>query len=255
MSGLGKTSLAFPPELAAQAPDAFAPLPERSQPWAGPTGRAAKRAFDIAVASLLLIAMSGVLLLVAVAIKLDSHGPVFYRVRRVGHRGRLLLMLKFRKMRVDASGGPLTASGDPRLTRVGVFLARTRLDELPQLWDVVRGRMSIVGPRPEDPAFVALHTEDYDRILSVRPGLTGLSQLAFAEEHRILDQDDLVGDYVERILPQKVGLDLLYAETHRLRLDLAVLGWTVAAVLLRRQVAVNRATGDLGLRRRPRRRA
>jgi lipopolysaccharide/colanic/teichoic acid biosynthesis glycosyltransferase len=212
-----------------------------------------KRAFDILAACVLLVAAGALLVLIAVAIKLDSRGPVFYRVRRVGYRGRPLLMLKFRKMHQNANGMPLTANADPRFTRVGTFLARTRLDELPQLWDVLRGRMSLVGPRPEDPGFVALHPEAYDRILSVRPGMTGLSQLAFAEEHNILDQDDLVGDYVERILPQKVGLDVLYAQAHRLGMDIAILGWTVAAMLMHKPVAVHRSTAALSVRRRPRR--
>ena len=130
---------------------------------------------------------------IALAIKLDSRGPVFYRVRRVGFRGNPLHMLKFRKMHDDAAGGPLTAGGDPRLTRVGAVLTRCRLDELPQLWDVFRGRMSVVGPRPEDPRFVDLHGDAYEHILSVRPGITGLSQLAFAEEANILEAQDIVG--------------------------------------------------------------
>jgi lipopolysaccharide/colanic/teichoic acid biosynthesis glycosyltransferase len=161
-------------------------------------------------------------------------------------------MLKFRKMFRDADGIPLTADADVRLTRIGLLLARTRLDELPQLWDVLRGRMSIVGPRPEDPTFVALHVDSYESILSVRPGITGLSQLAFAQEHKILDPDNLLDDYVDRILPQKVGLDILYSTGFRLRSDLAVLRWTLATVALHKPVAVHRSTGALNLRHRQR---
>jgi lipopolysaccharide/colanic/teichoic acid biosynthesis glycosyltransferase len=211
-----------------------------------------KRMVDVTVAFAFLVLLAVPLLLIALAVKLDSPGPVFYRVRRVGHRGRPLTMLKFRKMHDRASGIPLTANADPRLTRIGALLVRTRLDELPQLWDVLRGRMSIVGPRPEDPEFVALHGDAYQHILSVRPGITGLSQLAFAEEHSILDPSDLVGDYVDRILPQKVGLDTLYAREYGLRMDLKVLTWTMAAMLLRKRVSVHRRTGALTLRRRPR---
>jgi lipopolysaccharide/colanic/teichoic acid biosynthesis glycosyltransferase len=214
--------------------------------------RRVKRGFDIVAAAAAIIVLSLPLLVIALAIKLDSPGPVFYRVRRVGYRGRPFLMLKFRKMFRDADGIPLTADADTRLTRVGVLLARARLDELPQLWDVLRGRMSLVGPRPEDPTFVALHLDSYESILSVRPGITGLSQLAFAREHKILDPDNLLGDYVDRILPQKVGLDILYSSRFRLRSDLAVLRWTIATVALRRQVAVHRSTGALNLRRRRR---
>lgn len=211
-----------------------------------------KRILDVTVALVLLTVLAVPLILIGLAVKLDSPGPVFYRVRRVGYRGAQLWMLKFRKMHRDADGIALTASADPRLTRVGTILARTRLDELPQLWDVLRGRMSIVGPRPEAPEFVALHPEAYDRILSVRPGITGLSQLAFAEEHNILDQADLIGDYVGRILPQKVRLDMLYAGAYELRMDVSVLVWTAAAMVLGRRVAVHRRTGALTLRRRPR---
>ena len=111
--------------------------------------------------------------------------------------------------------------------------------------------MSLVGPRPEDPSFVALHADAYEHILTVRPGMTGLSQLAFAEEHKILDEDDMVADYVRRILPQKIGLDTMYADSYRIRMDLAVFGWTVIAMLLRKPVAVHRATGRMGVRKRP----
>ena len=226
--------------------------------WRAVAGRAnvarlrpsVKRSVDVVVALAALAAILPLLLLIAAAIKLDSPGPVLYRVRRVGYRGRTLMMFKFRKMYHDAAGIPLTANADDRLTRVGRVLARTRLDELPQLWDVLRGRMSIVGPRPEDPGFVALHADDYEWILSVRPGMTGLSQLAYAEERKILDEDDLVGDYVARVLPQKIGLDILYAGSYRIRMDVAVIWWTLVTVMLRRPVAVHRSTGRMNLRKR-----
>jgi lipopolysaccharide/colanic/teichoic acid biosynthesis glycosyltransferase len=211
-----------------------------------------KRSFDIVLSVSLLILLAVPLTLIALAVKLDSPGPVFYRVRRVGFRGGMLTMLKFRKMHDDARGIPLTANADPRLTRVGRILARTRLDELPQLWDVLRGSMSIVGPRPEAPEFVALHADAYAHILSVRPGITGLSQLAFAEEHFILDQSDLIGDYVGRILPQKVGLDTLYARDYGCLMDVKVLIWTAVAMLAGKRVSVHRRTGGLTIRRRPR---
>jgi lipopolysaccharide/colanic/teichoic acid biosynthesis glycosyltransferase len=210
----------------------------------------AKRAFDALFAAALLLATLPVLMAIAIAIKIDSRGPVFHRVRRVGYRGRPLLMLKFRKMHHDAQGGPLTTAADSRLTCVGALLTRTRLDELPQLWDVLCGRMSIVGPRPEDPVFVALHPEQYEAIHSVRPGITGITQLAFAAESSILAPDDPIADYVNRILPGKVKLDVLYARKNRPWLDASVLFWTVAAVIMGRSVAVNRATGRMNTRRR-----
>lgn len=212
---------------------------------------ARKRAFDIVVASLLLIAAIPMFLLVALAIKLDSRGPVFYRVRRIGHRGQLFYMTKFRKMRVDAAGGPLTTSDDSRFTRIGALLTKSKLDELPQLWDVVRGRMSIVGPRPEDPGFVAMRAGEYEQILRVRPGITGITQLAFAEEVNILDPEDPVAHYVGAILPQKVSLDMMYVDQARIAFDLRVLSWTVVATILRRPVSVDRTTAQMRIRRRP----
>jgi len=227
-------------------------LAEEAAPVGGTVARAAvKRTFDILVSAALLALALPVIVAVAIAIKLDSPGPLFYAARRVGHRGRPLRMHKFRKMHHRASGPKLTTEGDHRFTRVGEWLAKSKLDELPQLWNVLRGDMSLIGPRPEDPAFVALHAADFIEILRVRPGITGLSQVAFAEESRILDGDDPTGHYLDRILPQKMGMDRLYAMRYHLRLDISILVWTLIAVLLRRQVAVHRETGHMNLRRRP----
>ena len=209
---------------------------------------ALKRALDIFVSASLLLLLTPVIVLLAVAIKLDSRGPVFYRCRRVGRNGADLEMLKFRKMRDGATGPPLASSQDDRFTRIGAFLARTKLDEVPQLWNVLRGQMSLVGPRPEDPSFIALHREDYERILSVRPGITGYCQLAFARESEILDSSDRERHYVERILPQKVRLDCLYAAGRSFAVDVRILWWTAMAVLLSKEVAVNRESGALGAR-------
>lgn len=220
-------------------------------PWPESSGHRSKRAFDIVVSAVLLFCLVGVFAVIALLIKLDSPGPVFYRVRRVGHRGRPLRMLKFRKMRDDARGGPLTVDGDPRLTTIGRVLTRTRLDELPQLWDVLRGSMSLIGPRPEDPGFVALHDIEYREILSVRPGITGLSQIAYKAEAAIVDSEDPVADYVNRILPQKLTLDGLYARSNSLALDLRILYWTLVTVVLRRPVSVSRMDATMRLRRRP----
>jgi lipopolysaccharide/colanic/teichoic acid biosynthesis glycosyltransferase len=217
---------------------------------ARPRWTAGKRAFDIALSGAMLVAIAPFFALIAIAIKLDSPGPVFYRVRRVGYRGYPLMMLKFRKMHDNAKGSPLTAYRDSRLTHVGRFLTSTRLDELPQLWDVLCGRMSIIGPRPEDPQFVALHPADYKKILSVRPGMTGLAQLAYAAESEIVDDGRVISDYISRIMPQKLRLDTLYVDRLSLRLDLSILRWTVAAVLFSRAVAVNRQSGKMNTRRR-----
>ena len=145
----------------------------------------------------------------------------------------------------------MTVANDERLTRVGAWLLCTKLDELPQLWHVLRGDMSLVGPRPESPDYVERYDADYRLILSVRPGMTGFTQLAFACEGRILDPTDPGGHYVKALLPQKVVLDRLYASRPSLRRDLAILFATLVTVVFRLPIAVNRATGALTLRRRP----
>lgn len=211
---------------------------------------AACRVLDVAVAAILLLLLLPVILIAMVMIKVDSPGPVFYRGRRVGYKGRELRMLKFRKMNDGAAGAKITAGKDHRLTRVGAWLTRLKIDEIPQLWHVLKGEMSLVGPRPEDPEFVAMMRADYEEIVRVRPGVTGYSQLAFAEEIDILDPDDPLAHYVGRLLPQKLGLDKMYARDHSLWLNLRILAWTVAAVILRRAVAVNRETGKTNLRMR-----
>lgn len=232
------------PDPAVAQPSSVVPAP------ADPLRLGAKLVLDISIALVLLVVMAPLLLLVVVAIQIESPGSPIYRARRVGYRGRPLNVLKFRKMAHDAKGLPLTLAGDPRLTRVGAFMTRTRIDELPQLWNVVRGQMSLVGPRPEDPRFVALHTDDYDAILSVRPGITGWSQLAFAAETRILDELDPVAHYVDVLLPAKVRLDRMYAQRPRLRSDMATIGWTVLAIICRVEVAVDRKSGRMRRRRR-----
>ena len=210
----------------------------------------ATRTLDVVLATALLLMLLPAILLIVLLVKAESRGPALFRAERVGYGGRTLRMLKFRKMHHDASGPALTMYGDHRFTRIGGFLARTKLDELPQLWHVVVGDMSLVGPRPETPDFVDGHSAAYERILSVRPGITGLSQLAFAEESRILDDEDPLAHYVGRLLPQKIALDRMYAESRSFWRNLRILVWTAAAVLLRRQVAVHRDTGRTNLRRR-----
>jgi lipopolysaccharide/colanic/teichoic acid biosynthesis glycosyltransferase len=213
--------------------------------------RRAKRAFDVAVGSLAFVLLIPLILVVALAIKVDSRGPVFYRSRRIGCRSREFPMLKFRKMRADAAGPALTAVGDERFTRIGRLLAASKIDEIPQLWNVLKGDMSLVGPRPEDLVFVRLHEREYAEILRVKPGITGLSQVAFARESEILDPDRRIDDYVTRLLPQKLSLDRLYVSRRSMASDLRILFWTIVVVVFRRRVAVHRVTGKLNLRRRP----
>jgi lipopolysaccharide/colanic/teichoic acid biosynthesis glycosyltransferase len=210
-----------------------------------------KRFFDLVGAVALLVVLAPLMLLLAIGILLDTRGPVFYRCRRVGFQGREFEMLKFRKMHAGAEGPVLTSARDERFTRVGSFLAATKLDELPQLWNVLCGQMSLVGPRPEDPAFVGLAPERYAEILEVKPGITGLSQLAFAKESRLLEGDDRLERYVEGLLPQKMAIDRLYVARRSQGMDLLILAWTTAAVLFGIDVAVDRRSGRLRVRRRP----
>jgi lipopolysaccharide/colanic/teichoic acid biosynthesis glycosyltransferase len=211
-----------------------------------------QRLLDVLLGGSAIVLLLPVFVVAALAIKFDSRGHVFYRCRRVGLGGREFAMLKFRKMRTAVAGAPLTAVDDERFTRIGRFLAKTKLDEIPQLWNVLTGSMSLVGPRPEDPVFVEQQSAQFEQVLSVRPGITGLSQIAFAREMEILDPEDRIGDYVRRLLPQKIGLDQLYVQRRSLLMNLRILWWTFVAVVWKRDVAVDRVTGDLNVRRRPR---
>ena len=209
-----------------------------------------KRTCDVMVAALALALLLPVMLLIALLVVVDSPGPVFYRAPRAGFRGRPLHMLKFRKMRVSTEGAFLTLAEDARLTRVGAWLVKSKLDELPQLWHVLRGEMSLVGPRPESPSCVKRYQAEYEAILSVRPGITGYTQIAFAQESSILDPRDPERHYLTRLLPQKVALDRLYADRLSLRRDLWILGATILTVVFGQPVAVDRTTGALTPRRR-----
>jgi len=213
--------------------------------------RAAKRTLDVCVSLALIVAALPLMLGIAVVIKIDSRGPVLFRCLRVGAGGHTFLMLKFRKMHGDARGPALTIDDDARFTRIGRFLARTKLDELPQLWNVLCGQMSIVGPRPEDPRFVGLLPDEYALILTVRPGLTGYTQLALFDEAAILDPNDPEGHYTTQLLPKKAELDLLYIRNLSVRRDIHIMAWTATRTLTRRSVAVHRSSGAINFRRRP----
>lgn len=194
-----------------------------------------KRAFDVAVSLAAIIVLIPVLLAIAVAVKLDSPGPVLYRQERVGRNGRFRL-LKFRTMVVDADrlAPNVSATGDPRVTRLGRFLRRWYLDELPQLLNVLCGDMSLVGPRPETPEFVALLTPEERRVLTVRPGLAGPSTLTFMNEAELLaEAADPVSHYVTTILHDRVRADLSYLERRSIRYDIRLLCAQVLAIVRR----------------------
>ena len=197
----------------------------------------AKRLFDLLFAFAALLLLSPLLLLLALAIRLDSPGPVFFRQERVGRLGVLFRIHKFRTMRVDAQahGLSITVGQDARITRVGHWLRHYRLDELPQFLDVLLGRMSLVGPRPEVPRYVAHYPPALRaRVLAVRPGITDPASLAHIDEASLLAAAaDPEREYIERILPAKLALQAAYAERATLRSDLWVLGRTLQALLSR----------------------
>ncbi|MGM9516918.1 sugar transferase [Roseateles sp. DB2] len=193
-----------------------------------------KRLFDILAAGLGLLLLSPLLLAVALWIRWDSPGPVLFRQERVGRGGRPFFIHKFRSMRVDAPalGPQITIGEDPRITASGRFIRRSKIDELPQLWDVLRGAMSLVGPRPEVPRYVALYPADLrDLVLSVRPGITDPASLAFRDEsERLAGAADPERAYVEDILPAKLRLSAAYVRQASLLTDLKLIMGTLRSL-------------------------
>ena len=191
-----------------------------------------KRLFDIVAAGLGLLLLWPVLLAAAVWVKLDSPGPALFRQTRVGRLGVPFTIHKFRTMRV-APGAAITVGADPRITRAGQVLRQTKLDELPQLWDVLRGAMSLVGPRPELPKYVELYPAELrERVLSVRPGITDPASLAFSHEAELLAAAaDPEREYREVILPAKLRLSAYSASRASLLTDLGLILATLRLVL------------------------
>jgi lipopolysaccharide/colanic/teichoic acid biosynthesis glycosyltransferase len=198
----------------------------------------AKRLLDLLVASLGLLLLAPGLLVIAAAIKLDSPGPVFYRQQRVGRHGQLFRIHKFRTMQHNPAdaGLQITVGADPRITRVGAWLRRTKCDELAQLIDVLQGSMSIVGPRPEVPRYVALYPAHLrDKVLSVRPGITDPVSLEFRNESELLAQAaDPQREYEQVILPRKLERAARCVEEATLAGDLQVICRTLAILVTRR---------------------
>ena len=195
----------------------------------------AKRLFDIAFALLALLLLGPLLLAVALWVRLDSRGPVFFRQQRVGRSGQLFDIYKFRTMQTgaEAMGPQITVGEDARITRAGVWLRRAKVDELPQFLNVLRGDMSVVGPRPEVPRYVAQYPADVrETVLSVRPGITDLASIEFRDESALLARSsDPERTYVEQILPAKLRHAQEYVRTRSLWLDLRIIARTVLAVL------------------------
>lgn len=193
-----------------------------------------KRLLDVAIAGSALLVASPLLGALALAVKVDSPGPAFFVQQRVGRGKRPIRIAKLRTMVADAErrGPAVTTAGDPRITRLGAFLRRTKLDELPQLWNVLRGDMSIVGPRPEVPRYVAAYPPEWDRIFDVRPGLTDLASIVFRDEEQLLAAaGDRERAYSQVLLPMKIELALRTVEHSSVRHDLEIIARTALAIV------------------------
>jgi len=196
-----------------------------------------KRLFDVLVSAAGLLLLSPLLVCIALWIKLDSRGPVFFRQQRVGRFGAPFHIHKFRSMREDAplAGPQVTVGADPRITRAGHFLRRTKLDELPQLLDVLAGTMSLVGPRPEVPHYVAMYPPALrDKVLSVRPGITDPASIAYRDESTLLARAaDPERVYIEQVMPAKLRYAAEYVDHMTLANDVRLIGATLRLLLSR----------------------
>ena len=205
-----------------------------------------KRTFDILISTLFLITFSPFLLIIAVLIKLDTSGPVLHRATRIGQAGIPFTLYKFRTMVADAAkrGPGITRDRDPRITRAGRILRKLKLDEIPQLINVLKGEMSIVGPRPEDPRYVAHYTPKQRRVLSVRPGMASPAFIKYRHEEERLAAagEDLEHAYLTQILPDKLQMDLDYVQHQSFTGDLAI--FAQAALSLFTNAGSNQNTAE-----------
>lgn len=193
-----------------------------------------KRVFDIVVSFIGLVILSPLFIILAIVIVSDSKGPVFFKQTRVGRNGVLFKIYKFRTMIEDAEakGMQLTVGDDSRITNVGAFLRKTKIDELPQLINVLKGEMSFVGPRPEVPKYVELYTEDQRQVLMVRPGITDLASIEYRNESALLaTTDNPEKVYIEEIIPGKLELNRKYIVNMSLAIDMRIIMRTISAIL------------------------
>ncbi len=192
-----------------------------------------RRLFDLLASLIGLVLLSPVFLVVALAIRLESRGPVFFRGERIGKDGKTFGIYKFRTMVADAAniGGGLTFRGDPRITRLGRFLRRTKIDELPQLINVIKGEMSLVGPRPEDQRYLSYYSSDQRELLSVLPGITSIASIRYRNEEQLLPAGTWEKVYVQSILPAKLDIELNYLSDRSFGTDLLILLATAFALL------------------------
>lgn len=189
-----------------------------------------KRGFDFFLSAIGLIVLSPIFLMLSLAMKIFDRGPILFKQQRVGHLGRPFRMLKFRTMIVNAEkkGGAITVVGDKRITSIGKILRATKADELPQLWNVLKGEMSFVGPRPEVAQYVALYTEEQREVLKLKPGITDLASFAFFDEAELLSRSsDPEKFYRDVVMPEKIRINLAYANQAGLVSDLYLIAATV----------------------------
>jgi len=191
------------------------------------------RTMDVTAATVGLIILSPLFIVVGIMIKLIDGGPIFYHARRVGLHGQMFHLYKFRTMHVgaDRQGSGITTNGDSRVTGVGRWLRRMKLDELPQLLNVLKGDMSLVGPRPEDHRYVALYTPEQRRILSVRPGITSAASLMYRNEEQLLSGSDWEKFYCNKVMPAKLEIDLEYLSARTVWSDIGLVLSTILATL------------------------
>jgi lipopolysaccharide/colanic/teichoic acid biosynthesis glycosyltransferase len=200
-----------------------------------------KRAFDIVVSALGLALLGLPFAGIAIAIKLSSKGPVFYRQQRIGRGERPICLYKFRTMHISVNGPPITVAGDPRITRVGRALRRWKLDELPQLWNVLRGDMSIIGPRPEVAQLVRYYSLEQRCLLEQTPGLAGLAQLVYPYEAEVLQgYPNPEEAYRKYLMPKKLTVDLEYERTRTFWSDLLLLAEIILLSFLGKSYRIDR---------------
>lgn len=208
-----------------------------------------KRLLDIVVSFCGLVALLPLFGIVAIAIKRESHGPIFYRGPRAGRYGKPFGMFKFRTMvaNADKIGGPSSSADDPRITRVGNFLRRYKVDELPQLINVLKGEMSLVGPRPEVMQYVAMFSVEEKAILSVSPGITDWASIANSDEgKRLAGSPDPEKTYLEEIRPEKIRLQLEYVRRRSFATDMRILVETFKVLLFRQRPIAQMEPGPRG---------
>ena len=193
-----------------------------------------KRIFDFICSTLGLIVLSPILIAIAIKIKIGSDGPVFFKQIRVGEKNKEFRILKFRTMVVDAEklGRQITVGNDSRITKIGGFLRKYKLDELPQLINVFKGDMSLVGPRPEVPRYVKLYNEEQRKVLEVKPGITDLASIRYRDENDLLGEAENPDDlYINTIMPDKLALNLVYINKNNVFFDIYIILKTIIKCL------------------------